>query len=537
MKRILIFLICTGTMAAQEHATMYRVILKDKGTSPYATDRPEEFLSRKSIDRRTRQGFAVDETDLPLSPDYFNALRETGASVQTHSKWTKTIVVRVPDETVVAAIRALPFVADAYMVFDDEVLDSEIYQDAGETSGMTSTDHPFPVMDDSYWGDGTAQIRLNNGHLLHQAGYRGKNISIAVFDIGFFRADQIDYFDRERIKSAKNLSHETGNIFKHASHGTEVLSCMLSNKPYDMVGAAPEADYHLFKTEVMYNEYPVEEDYWVAALEYADSLGVDIVSSSVGYITDHAPAQLDGKTVPMSVAASMAASRGMIVCQAAGNFGVGNDEWTTIVFPADAGHILAVGATASDSVRSAASSPGYVNSGKVKPDLMAMGEDVTIVTSMSKRKSTGTSFSTPILAGLTACLWQALPELNSYELLDLLRKSGNRYLNPTAEYGYGIADFFKAYQEGIVNNEISLRPEAPESSPKLYPNPFDKEIKVDKPEKVSRMTIFTITGHFRKEIIPNGNSSISAGDIERGIYLIVTEDARGKRTVHRMIKK
>jgi subtilisin family serine protease len=274
-------------------------------------------------------------------------------------------------------------------------------------------------------------------------------------DGGFYNTDLIDFFAQDQIMGVKNFTHEGGDPRRETmSHGTKVLSCMLANKPAIMIGTAPQANYYLFKTEVNDSEYPVEEDYWVAALEYADSLGVDITSTSLGYnlfddpSMNHTLAQLDGVTVPASRAASMAASKGMVVINSAGN--EAGKVWGKIMFPSDADHIICVGAVTADSARSSFSSLGYAADGRVKPDVMAMGTNTAIVNELGNVVyANGTSFACPVMAGLTASLWGALPELTSYEIMSLIRENADRFTNPNPQYGYGIADIFKSYNEGL----------------------------------------------------------------------------------------
>jgi hypothetical protein len=232
-----------------------------------------------------------------------------------------------------------------------------------------------------------------------------------------------------------------------------------------MIGTAPEAEYYLFKTEVNGSEFPVEEDYWVAAVEYADSVGVDIVSTSLGYFTfdtnewNHSHEELDGQTVPVSRAAAMVAYKGMILCLAAGN--EGNKAWKMITFPSDADNILTISAITSDSTLASFSPLGYIRNGKVKPDIVAMGLNASVWGPSGKTTNGNvTSLSCPIISGLTASLWQALSELNSLELMDLIRESADRYQNPDDKYGYGIPDFYKAYTNGkngfsILSSTIS----------------------------------------------------------------------------------
>jgi subtilisin family serine protease len=432
---------------------MYRLILKDKGNPAFSLDNPNAFLSQKSIDRRARQRLAVDSVDMPLDSEYLKAIKETGAHIQTYSKWVKTVVVHLSDPLIVPELEKLPFVDSLYCVWKGVLPTEDDYQSAYQFDSSITNN----VVENPY-GAGFDQISLNNGHLLHDAGFYGKGISIAVIDGGFINVDLIPQFDQKKIVEVKNFNHElTDPLRGGIDHGTRVLSCMLSDKSGEIIGTAPGADYYLFRSEVGSEEFPVEEDYWIAALEYADSVGVDIVTASLGYAAfddssmNHTPSQLDGKTITVSQAAALAASRGILLFTSAGN--EGNKSWKRINFPADAESILTIGGIRNDSIRSDFSSLGPTADGRIKPDLMAMGTNVSVITSGGDiTKSNGTSFSTPILAGLSACLWEALPTLTAFEMIQLLRESGDRFQHPDDSYGYGIADVYKAY----TNNKTGI---------------------------------------------------------------------------------
>ena len=507
-----------GSLQSQE-TVMVRLHLKDKGNPPFSITNPEEFLSQKSIERRERQGFPVDSFDLPLDPAYIDAISETGATVGTYSKWVKTVLVHLTDMEILSKLENLPFVDSLYCVWKGTLPQKTWRQ----------TDVPlkpdFRQSNINSYGAGFTQIALNNGHLLHDAGFRGKGMAIAVLDVGFINADKISYFNQERIKEIKNFNHESSDILREGSdHGTRVLSCMLSDTPGEMTGTAPEADYYLFRTEVIGDEFPVEEDYWIAGLEYADSLGVDIVTSSLGYsvFTDpsmnHTHEQLDGQTIPISRAANLAASRGILLFSSAGN--EGDKNWTKITFPADAENIITVGSIDKDSNRSRFSSVGLTADERIKPDLMAMGTQTSIVESSGNVvQGNGTSFSTPILAGLAACLWEALPDLNSFDLLDLLRETGSQYQNPDPLMGYGIADVYKAY----LRQQTGMRPATGFSEQVfLSINPQDNRLYINlySPAQYDRcvLNIYTALG-IRILTIVDMSDSIDISSLPKGVYI------------------
>lgn len=450
-------------IASAQQTFMYRLLLKDKGSSPFSVEQPEAFLSSQSVERRAKQGYVVDESDLPLDSAYLSRIRETGAKIRTCSKWLATVVVHLTDTTtMLPALRRLDFIDSLTCVWSgnlpspEEFAAAEITRWKGdEDSGLNS------------YGESLTQITLNNGHLLHDRGFKGSGISIAVIDAGFANADRIAFFDQDRIRGVKNFNHETIDPFRDATeHGTQVLSCLLANRAGELVGSAPEADYYLLRTEVASEEYPVEEDYWVAALEYADSIGVDIVTTSLGYTTfddktmDHNQWELDGKTVPASRAAGMAASKGLLLFNSAGN--EGNKWWGKITVPSDAENIITVGSVTESRECSPFSSRGFTADGRVKPDLMAMGSQVSLLNGQGTvMKGYGTSYATPLLAGMAACLWGALPALTNLELMQILRETAGNYQTPDSLMGYGTADMERAYLRGSELSGLSKVPQPP----------------------------------------------------------------------------
>ncbi|MDR2682420.1 MAG: S8 family serine peptidase [Dysgonamonadaceae bacterium] len=447
--------------ASAQPGVMYRLTLIDKGRPLYSIERPEEFLSAKSIERRARQGLALDASDLPIDPAYFQALTEAGATVRASSKWLQTITVSFSDDAGITRIAALPFVQTMTRVWSGDFgPDAPVCADVAADSTVIL--HSMPSATESAYGNALAQNGINQAIPLHEKGYKGKGITIAVIDAGFHDADLYPaILDTTQIRGVKNFTHQAEHPYRSPeTHGTLVLSCMLAHAPGKMIGTSPEACFHLLKTEVNGEEFPVEEDYWVAALEYADSLGVDIVSSSLGYSTftdttlNHRPDELDGHTIPASRAASMAASKGMAVFLAAGN--LGNGSWQKASVPADAKNILTVGAVKKDSTRAAFSSWGTLADGRIKPDVMALGQEVCLFhphTGITTAR--GTSFATPLLAGMAACLWGAVPALSATELMALIRESADRYDRPDEQYGYGIPNMEAAYLKAISRYGIS----------------------------------------------------------------------------------
>lgn len=423
----------------------FRVTFADKKGTPYSVDRPEEFLSAQSIERRRRMNLKVDAYDLPITPAYLEGVARYGRLV-THSKWTNTAVVELTDTTLLAGLRRLPYVTDVCQVWRRP--DSLLMPDTSDRRSRLADS--LPSLKNTY-GRGLHQIRQLGGIKLHEAGFKGKGVTIAVIDAGFNNADCIKALQGVDIKGTRNFVHPGHTVYDGQMHGMNVLSCIATNRPGALVGTAPEASFYLLVSEDDSTEHKVEEDYWCAAVEYADSVGCDVVTSSLGYAGFDDPAEsfgyneLDGRTHINSRVASLAASRGMVLLNSAGNSG--NDRWKKIGVPADATDILTVGAVDHRGRNTLFSSLGNTADGRIKPDVMAMGEASVMLNTRGRLfTASGTSFSTPILCGLVACLRQAFPTVRPETIIQAVKLSGNNALTPDNVYGYGIPDMWKAYE-------------------------------------------------------------------------------------------
>ena len=425
----------------------FRVYLHTKGEAGYRVDKPEAFLSAEAIARRERMGIAVEADDCPIAPAILDQLAQTGVKPILTSKWMRTVVVESEDYGVEQTLRQLPMVDSVQFVWQGEATAPLDRVESGERLAPTKEPKKSP------YGYALGQIKLLNGLKLHRAGFRGQGMRVAVIDAGFLNADRMRVFDSLRLLGTYNVVSPGQSVFAEDEHGTKVLSCLAANAPGWMVGTAPEASYWLIKSEDSRSEYPIEEDYYVAALEFADSVGVAVVSSSLGYYTfdddslSYTQADLDGHTAFISRAAHRAAEKGLLLFSSAGN--EGNSTWKKITFPADTEGILTVGSMTSQKERSRFSSKGLTADGRIKPDLVALGSGSCVVVGSGEISyGSGTSFATPILAGMGICLWQALPQLSPQELIDLLRQSGSQAERPDAELGYGLPNLYKAYKKG-----------------------------------------------------------------------------------------
>lgn len=446
MRKILLLtclLISVQALALDQDTLKYRISLTDKAATRYSLKRPEQFLSEKAIARRNRQGISIDSTDLPVCKTYIEAIRKKGVKIISTGKWDNFVTVSCNDSTLIDQIASLPFVRSTKKVW----ISPSKKQYSTKRDSLTNK---WQQVDD-YYGAAAAQIRISNGHKLHESGFRGEGMTIAVIDAGFHNADIIPLLSNINILGARDFVNPSSDIYAEGSHGMCVLSCIATNQPNVMVGTAPGASFWLLRSEDEYSEHLVEQDYWAAAIEFADSVGVDVVNTSLGYYAfddktkNYKYRNLDGKYALMSRQASKAADKGMIVVCSAGNSGVGT--WKKITPPADSHHVITVGAIDKKGVLAPFSSVGNTADGRIKPDVMAVGLTADIVGPTGNiTRANGTSFSSPIMCGMVACLWQACPQLTARQIIELVRRSGDRVDYPDNIYGYGVPDMWKAYQ-------------------------------------------------------------------------------------------
>ncbi len=430
------------TIASAENAYRFHIVFRDKNKSHYSLEEPLKFLSQKALDRREHQHISLDSTDLPVSAYYLKKVSKCGAAIVAISKWNNSALITLLDSANIYQILKLPFVKSEQWVWKGTLTPKLLTPDT-----LSIRHH----RDSTYYGEAEAQINILNGQRLHQAGFTGKGMTIAVIDGGFMNANKIPLLDSVKVLGTRNFVHPKLSVYDEQSHGTGVLSCMATNTPYEMVGTAPGAAYWLLISEDGYSETPAEEDFWVSAAEYADSLGVDVINSSLGYFKfdndswDITYNQLDGQYSLISHTASMLADKGIILVNSAGNSGM--DSWKKISVPADADNILTVGAIDVNKRLSPFSSIGNSADNRIKPDVMAMGAGCAVVRPNGKGvgRGNGTSFASPTLCGLVACLWQACPDLDAKQLIEIVRRSGDRWNNPDNIFGYGIPDMWKAY--------------------------------------------------------------------------------------------
>lgn len=445
---LVMLVLCCNKMLCAGEAYLFRLYLTDKPAVHSQKVGPEQFLSAKSIERRMRQGYELDSTDAPVDTVYMRSIASQGARILAKSRWMNTVAIALADSVGIESIKPLSFIDSVQWIGKQKQRQPAEQKDGKDTSHFKAVDAPL----NNYWGNAKINTTLHKADIFQKKGYTGQGISVAVIDAGFKNLNRISAFDSMRVVETRNFVNPGVSVYEEDDHGTKVLSCLAARQNNVLVGSAPDADYHLLKSEVIESEYSIEEDYWIEAVEYADSAGVDIISSSLGYWDfENNPAgytqeYLTGKHAFISRAASKAIDKGMLLVVSAGNEGSGS--WRNVTFPSDADNVLTVGAIDKKKKKSIFSSAGA--QGKIKPEVVSLGSECAVYNANGSIEFVdGTSFATPILAGWITCLWQALPSLTNREIYRLVIECSSLYKKPDADIGYGIPDMQKAYQWGL----------------------------------------------------------------------------------------
>ena len=396
---LLLFILAAVGASARQDTLKYRISLKDKAATTYSLEHPEAFLSEKAIERRRKQNLPIDSTDLPVCRKYVDEIRRQGVKIVVTGKWENFVTVSCNDSALVERIAALPFVRETEKVWIAPGGDGPFMATERDSLINRPSVHP-----DSIYGLAVDQIRLSNGDKLHEEGFKGQGMTIAVIDAGFHNADKITAMQNIRILGTKDFVNPQSDIFAESSH---------------------------------------------------DSVGVDVLNTSLGYYAfddkskNYKLRNLDGHHALMSRQASRIADKGMVLVCSAGNSGAGS--WKKITPPGDAGNVLTVGAVDKEAVLAPFSSVGNTADHRIKPDIVAVGLGADVIrTDGNQGRANGTSFASPIMCGMVACLWQACPELTAKEVMELVRRSGDRADFPDNIYGYGVPDMWKAYQDYLL---------------------------------------------------------------------------------------
>jgi hypothetical protein len=460
---LLLFIACTVSAQYSKHV----IFFTDKNETTFTLSNPSVYLSAKSIARKSRHQIAIDSSDLPVIERYIDSVRLAGpVNIVGKSRWLNAVIIQTSDAAALNKIKSFPFVkkSDSVALRSNSSIQPQPLKLSPVTNFTTKGSYKTSEInaDTFNYGSSVNQIKIHNGEFLHNIGARGQNMNIAFLDAGYTGYQTNRFFDsarnRNQILGTWDFVSGNSNVNEDNSHGLHCFSIVAAYIPGIFIGSCPESNYFLLRTEDAPTEQIIEEYNWVMGAEYADSAGADIISSSLGYTTfdnavyNHTYAQMDGNTTVITKMADMAAKKGMLVVNSAGNDG--NSSWRYIGAPADGDSVLSIGAVNNSGIIASFSSYGPTSDGQIKPDLVSVGSG-TVLSNTSGNVATGggTSYSCPNLAGMAACLWQLFPEFNNWSIITTLRKSSDRYQSPHEQYGYGLPNMKKAF--GILVSESS----------------------------------------------------------------------------------
>jgi len=537
------------------------VFFKDKGpsTEKYLKN-PSLVVTQKSIERRRKfrsEQNLIDETDLPIYAGYIEEFQKMGLQVKGKSKWLNSVSMYVAKSEVLK-IEKLPFVSHLDLV----VRFSKKY--SSDLVEAPSTDQTKMILDnkdkfDLDYGQSLTQNQMMSVPAMHNLGITGAGVTVCVLDAGFNNL-QHESFSQMTILDKWDFVNNDGGVgdsldMGSGSHGTNVLSAIGGYKPGKLIGPAYGASYLLAKTENTDSETPIEEDNWIAGIEWADSLGADLATSSLGYLEYDPPFQsytwqdMDGNTARITRAADLAVSKGIAVFVSAGNEGM-DATHNTLGAPADGDSVISVGAVDASRARAYFSSVGLTIDGRVKPDIMAMGQGVRVASSYTLNgysQSSGTSFSCPLAAGVGALILSQRPNISPVELANSLRSTADNASNPNREYGWGIINGLAALNSiPAMNIEDAAQTPSDIRVYGNYPNPFNPSTKIDfELSSISELTIdlYNATGEKVKRLgrgfFEPGRHTIDveAGGLNSGVYFVKLKSSKSSKVVKIVLSK
>ena len=565
---LLVFGIIVLSKLAYSQSTRHIVQLKDKKGTVFTLANPSAYLSPKALARRTKQKLSIDSTDLPLSAVYLDSIRNVqGVRIINVSKWLNQVLIQADTPYTAAAlarINSFPFVKVTNVIaprrkpVDEEPINQKFKE------SIYPIKEPNPLINRANrttqtsnitlnYGNSFNQIHIHEGEYLHDQGFSGQGMTIAILDAGFFGYKTNSAMDSVRLQGRvlgewDFVLNET-SVNEDHPHGLYCFSIIAANKPGAIVGSAPHASFWLLRTEDVFTEYPVEEQNWVAGAEFADSAGADMITSSLGYVDfddpsyNHSYAQRNGNTAIITIGADLAAKKGMIVMNSAGNYGGLANDNKFVSCPADGDSVVAVGATDVAGNIAAFSSWGPNGAGKIKPNIVSVGQGTTLAnTAGNASAGNGTSFSNPNMAGLILCLWQAFPEFNNMEIINAVQQSAHLYTSPNERFGYGIPNFKKAYDILFKERELKRISNALGNQwLKAYPVPFEGNFFVAlKAPKTGKATfqLVDVNGKLiaaqTKDITQDQLYLIDFNEatmLSRGVYFVRYDDGSNKQTL------
>jgi subtilisin family serine protease len=489
---IIILLFLFQRASAQEFK--FLVQFRDKNNNGFSIQDPSVYLSEKSIQRRLKQHIPIETTDLPLTAAYVDSLAALPSlRILNKSRWFNQVFISIPDSSVLQQIRQFSFVLSTEPVNNSRSKKItghvSINQHTGFSARTETTTSVSSLSKEENYGASFSQVHIHNGEYLHDQGFHGEGMTIAILDNGFNNYLFNPAFDSirndHRILGTYDFVNQKASVNEEEVHGAYCFSIIASNIPGILIGTAPAASYWLFKTEDDFSETPVEEQNWVAAAEFADSAGVDLITTSLGYsyfddsVYNLNYPERNGHYSLVSRAANLAVARGIIVTASAGNSGGQTEEKNFVLCPSDGDSVYAVGAVDSRGQIAFFSSWGPNGSGQIKPDGVSFGSGTFFIGPDGNLTSgSGTSYANPNLAGLITCLWQAFPEFNAHDILSAVRQSSDLYIHPDDHYGYGLPDFEKAWQILFQKRYAILNPLTDKEWIHVFPVPFHESIQI-----------------------------------------------------------
>ncbi len=503
----------------------YFISFTDKNNSPYSVSNPEAFLSTKAIERRSNQDIAIDINDIPVNTSYIDSLKNIDdVTVGNISRWLNGAIVECTNQNLIDTITRVSFIADCQIIYN--------------TTTKSTFDKFAPILlksntqandNSEAYGVAWPQTETLNAQYVHEY-YNGEGIAIAVLDAGFYNVNSLPCFqhlwDNNQIAEYKDFVDPDSYFFLQHYHGMKVLSILAGYEENTFKGSAIDATYYLYRTEDTSSEYPIEEYNWICAAERADSLGVDIITSSLGYYSfddsdlDYDYEDMDGQTTVVVKGAEMAFSRGMIVVNSAGN--EGNNSWKYIITPADGTNVLTVGAMTNDSIIASFSSYGPTYDNRIKPDVVGVGVSTGLQElDGSYTTGNGTSYSTPVISGLTACIWQANPDMSNTEIINLIKANAHLYDNANNRMGYGIPDFAQCLNLKNSTNTITNK----NTNFSVLTNPFSSYIRFSSQSNIQQsvtINLYNITGEnvYKHTFAPDESLTIqNVNNLSKGIYI------------------
>ncbi len=519
----------------------------NKQNNSFSITNPAAYLTTKAVTRRTKYNIAVDSTDLPITQRYIDSVVSKGPlTVLSKSKWLNQILIQCTDVNTINKIQALPFVKKVQGIgYRIAQTPRDKFVEKLEPIDPNQLLQQRTTADIYNYGNNYAQVHIHEGEFLHNKGFSGQGMMIAVLDAGFSTYKTLSVFDSVRnnnqVLGERDFVAFDNSVNEDDAHGMQCWSTMAANKPGTMVGTSPKANYWIIRTENAATEYPIEEFNWVVGAEFADSCGVDLISSSLGYTDfddvsfNHTYAQFYKNIATVTQGASLAAKKGLIIMNSAGNDG--GNSWKYIGFPADADSVCSVGAVNTSGVVAGFSSYGFT--GKIKPNIASVGAGTIVAnTGNTTFSGSGTSYSNPNVAGLVACLWQAFPQYNNMKILDAVYKSCHSYATPNDRIGYGIPNFKTAYRLLKKDQNIALY-----GNEWLWatPNPFTNKIDVQligqldgnaMLEVINASNVVVATKNITTELEEVYNYTFTALDnLPGGVYTIKYTDANKSRSI------